>query len=457
MLWFLLACGGGAPVGSAGPTASPSTTLVASPTSGTAGPSTVPGPQLHPTGPTASTGSTGATGDTGLALPGIADALAGRCDLSKGFGEPAPDAAGDLFRLAIDGGRCNDGTEPVAYVRAATDPAHVDDWMVFLEGGGRCTSGEECAVRWCGEDFHDARMMSTAWAGSGMLGKGVSSSASFSAFAAWNQVYVPYCSSDEWAGQASDVPLVTDDGTAYRMHFEGALVVEALFDQLQAGATSDDGSQVLPALGGAGRLVFSGSSAGGSGVMTHLDALADRLHPMAVVGVIDGMSGPDPTVLPAADAAALTALARSNWDDVVLGLYGATADADCFAAAEPWQCTFPSTLQRDLLSTPFFLHFDLRDARIQALYRQLIGLADGAFVEGSAATLHQVADAQPAAGVFGTQCGEHVTLSSDTWLHQQTLAVDGVPMSVHDAVLAWLEGVPVVAIDDPRQPTTVCP
>src|SRR5688572_8715958 len=101
--------------------------------------------------PTTPTPPTPTDTDTDLpepVVPLLDEALDVRCPNPKaGSLFPVGD---DLHRVTLTdaAGRCNDGTPPVLYVRAATDPAHDSDWLWIFDGGGDCTNHEACAARW---------------------------------------------------------------------------------------------------------------------------------------------------------------------------------------------------------------------------------------------------------------------------------------------------------------------
>jgi len=409
-----------------------------------------------PFGPTASTGPTahtGATGDTGL--PMIDVALDYRCEPEE---EVETEGGDELSLATLPAGRCNDGTPAVAYVRAATDPAYDDHWLVFLDGGNRCVNGEDCSKRWCGEGFYNARKMSSRWEVATRNVSGLGDTDPINEFGGWNQVHMPYCSSDNWLGTRSDVVLTNGDKVSFRIHFEGALIVDELFDALEAGLVSDDGLEALPSLADADKVVFAGGSAGAMGTMGHVDRLAERLDPIEVVAVLEGMSGPSPAHLTPAQAAATEAEAITQWERDYDGVFGARVDDSCAAThvAEPWRCILPTTLQFGAMTTPFFLHHDLRDGPLIDKFSTL-GLSGEDFAEGSAATLADLAAARPEVGVHATTCAQHVSYGSDAYTFEQYLPVDGVDMSLHDAIVTWLEGDPVVAIDDLAYPQSTCP
>ena len=47
--------------------------------------------------------------------------------------------------------RCLDGSPSGYYFRAATDPTNANDWLFLLDGGGICTTKEDCLNRTHGD------------------------------------------------------------------------------------------------------------------------------------------------------------------------------------------------------------------------------------------------------------------------------------------------------------------
>ena len=79
--------------------------------------------------------------------------------------------SGDLQKIVLNapGAVCNDGTPAIMYVRparvGATEPdgPSANRWLIHFEGGGTCTTFEECGVRWCGLGFYTAHQMSSTF------------------------------------------------------------------------------------------------------------------------------------------------------------------------------------------------------------------------------------------------------------------------------------------------------
>jgi hypothetical protein len=151
-----------------------------------------------------------------------------------------------------------------------------------------------------------------------------------SPFAGANRVYLAYCSSDAWAGDAGP------DSNTFGFQFRGQRIIAATLRtlMLQHGL----GSPTANATGS--RLLFSGCSAGSRGAMFNLDFIAPVVGPnVAVAGMFDSplwvdVQPDEPQVVP-----------LENETQAIYGLINATArlGAECAAAypgAEGWKCLY---------------------------------------------------------------------------------------------------------------------
>jgi hypothetical protein len=192
--------------------------------------------------------------------------------------------------------RCNDGSAAVFYFRPFAGAANRDKWLVQLQGGGDCSSADDCAARYCSIDtnFGIQGMSSFPAPGNGINGLGItarSNEVSFPGSNPWesyNHVFVKYCSSDRWVGTASDVPVsglhpVTRAPLTYRINFLGSRIIDAVLTQLrQAGGapavyTLGAAPVTMPDLDAAEEVVVAGGSAGGIGTIHNLDRVAGIL------------------------------------------------------------------------------------------------------------------------------------------------------------------------------------
>jgi hypothetical protein len=198
--------------------------------------------------------------------------------------------------------KCNDGSAPV--VKINLDPNGGTNWLVYLQGGGSCTSVASCEHRWQDCDpspLHSsggkavggkANMMANTngmnFDNHGILdfdGYGIETSPF--AGKGFNRVYIPYCSSDTWRGLGNSHSVnyaATCGGpaTLTTLHFGGGKIVEAVIDQIMA-------SQRAPQAGDF--IVLGGGSAGGEGVQHNLERVASQAQTfepdVTVVGIAD--------------------------------------------------------------------------------------------------------------------------------------------------------------------------
>gem|GEM_PF-4053054 len=220
---------------------------------------------------------------------------------------------------------CNDGS-PVQYAYLPAKSATSRNWMIFLEGGSRCSGFFSCFKRW----IETPQRMSTTWAGP--LGQTLPLSQTatldlrgvFLDSAAhgltpnpyrenYHQVWINYCSSDSWtgdgttilpqtvAGAGNGVEQVIDSwgqqlrassdprisaygalalaakpsfigqfcsGGQCTMHFRGSRIVQTVLEDLRnnRGMTKPE------------TILLAGSSAGSIGTRQNLDRLASAVR-----------------------------------------------------------------------------------------------------------------------------------------------------------------------------------
>lgn len=395
----------------------------------------------------------------GRPVPTFPDALRGLCAGSK---PPRAPASGTLARATLEGSvaRCNDGSPPVLYVRAATDPAHQNDWVVHLEGGASCKSFEDCAGRWCGTGpTYDASDMSSLWAHplkqvSGLLGRDERNR-----FRDWNVVQLAYCSSDYWLGTAQSALLIASappggqPSLAYTLPFQGDAILDEALDALSVGVISDDGAQILPPLPQAETLLFGGSSAGAHGALLQLGEVAERFPDADVIGLVDAAAGLSFSLMDDPVAEQVAAAVRAEWE-ARAAVWGAVTDASCLAATpedERWRCFDLDHVLRHFVSVPVVIHYDLFDNVLGPFFFEA-GMDEQAFYEANLATLREYSK-RPDTSVHVTGCGHHMSVTRNpTFL---TMDVDGLTME--EATMALIEGESLSALDDRFGRGSHCP
>ena len=246
-----------------------------------------------------------------------------------------------LDRHLLDGDPravCNDGT-PALYYHAPSARGGAA-WVVHLQGGGACVSADECAANEAayaakGQTWHFSSEASKEHLGAAagtILSDGESALLGDA-----HAVYVWYCSSDAWVGDRG-----ASDATGGR-HFRGSRILDAVFDDLER-------NRGLGAAGAETLVVFSGSSAGGRGVVQHADRLAKRVREHCggtLLAVVDSAVYLD-VPLPADARRAVdgtapgspTSWAETYARDQLAFAHGRVAErcAAEFAADEKWRC-----------------------------------------------------------------------------------------------------------------------
>ncbi len=388
--------------------------------------------------------------------PWIDEALAERCPDPGPATTPPP---GDLHRLTVPDTRCNDGSPAVVYVRAATDPAHADDWVLFMHGGGDCHSWETCADRWCGVSY-DATKMSSRWAPASTGGRGLTGTDPGNAFRGYNVVELPYCSSDGWVGQAPDTVLIGADGAGLQLHFEGTRNLMTAVEVLGQGGVTDDGIVSFPPLDQASLVLLSASSAGAMGAAVHLDRVAQQLPDARVLGVLDAMFYPAAEDLPSDALREGIDGVIEDWWNLQFAAWRPALDETCSVALghEGWLCTDLELLYRTWIETPFLLNHDVWDPRIY-VNAEPSGLAYEDWGAVGAASLRRFASEQPGASFRGSACGHHTALKDPARFFGVTvtdpLGSSG-SWSLHDALVSLVAGESVVAVGAPSGAGSLC-
>ncbi|MCI0643299.1 MAG: pectinacetylesterase family protein, partial [Chloroflexi bacterium] len=321
-------------------------------------------PAAPPAGPT---GTAGAAALSSNLSPALCTDIPGSRP-----GESGVAAGNDLHRITLtaENAVCNDGTPAVMYVRLAIAAEQRNTWVFHLQGGGSCRDYEVCLTRWCGNEYYHAGKMSSQWAPPAMRGHGLFSPQPGNPFSGVNQVFVYYCSSDSWTGQAPGVVFADplDPGRQIQMYTQGHTIVAAVLDALRDGATSDDGQVTMPPLSEATEIIFTGTSAGAVGVTHNLDWVASQFDPAQtrVVGVIDAGVRP---LLEDFPPTAVNDSLTAYYQQLTGGRQGINAflDQSCLAltpAAEAFLCAQNSWIISNHLTTPFFVRMDLGDGNM---------------------------------------------------------------------------------------------
>jgi hypothetical protein len=310
---------------------------------------------------------------------------------------------------------CNDGSPAGYYVRRSANPDS-REWVVHLQGGGGCYSLATCDERGLGNRLTSSDNWPDVWVESGIFSQSPELNPDFYDF---NHVYVPYCSSDYWAGNRVASPATAN------WAFFGRNIFDAAITDLSNPAVTD-----APTLAEADTLLLSGGSAGGLGVFHHLDRLSDALPAVAVVGISDGGYVIDmPPYDPLLESPAGVAEKAYNF-------LNARTDASCMAAnpTVPWMCGLGPTVYPHI-ATPLLVQIDQQD------YAQLarLGITDPtdpaqmAYIAQFRAEM--VSSLAPVEVLFAPNANVHVLLKNDDFWD---VTIDGY--TLRDVVNHWLFG-----------------
>lgn len=144
------------------------------------------------------------------------------------------------------------------YVRKGSESQR---WIIYLQGGGACYTEKSCSKR---DDYRKSSKdyPKTIGQKAGLLNPSCSTNPYWCNA---NQVFVPYCTSDFYAGDrgASD--------ETWGLHFRGWRVVDAIIDTLIKKHGLDKDSK---------EILWSGCSAGGKGALYNMDRVQKRLPHM---------------------------------------------------------------------------------------------------------------------------------------------------------------------------------
>ena len=164
-----------------------------------------------------------------------------------------------LDAVAKSGARCLDGSPGGYYLRthnAKGQKADPNKWIVFMQGGGWCSSDADCAGR-----AGTALGSSTGWGPTYTDLYEGSETFAMNPFDSYTVVYGMYCDGGSWTGNST--PKQVGGKTIY---YRGRPLLDALLDDLLG-----------KGLSGATDLLWSGCSAGGLTTYVHADYVANRM------------------------------------------------------------------------------------------------------------------------------------------------------------------------------------
>ena len=167
-----------------------------------------------------------------------------------------------------DDALCNDYSKAVYYLEELPG---AKDWIIFFEGGGGCSTFEECNNRY--RDVTTRVLMSSGKLPGYVSGNDLLSNDSNTnpLFHNYNHVLVPYCSQDAYLAN-SPLPSTAfefvDDPGENNFVYRGRIIFQSVIKDLVQGH----------GLVNSTKIVLAGSSAGGVGIVNNLDWVEDTLR-----------------------------------------------------------------------------------------------------------------------------------------------------------------------------------
>ena len=230
--------------------------------------------------------------------------------------------------------------------------------------------------------------------------------------------------------------------------------------------TTDDGTTMMPRFEGDGYALWTGTSGGCLGVAHTADRFAVRAAARGFrpYSVCDANFGPTAAELPAGEA--LDAFTENNETryEISDAYASMLMDESCVEqnADNPSLCIQAGyVLANHVVGAPLFVRMDFGDEAIGESYL-VAGFSRREFGQGVRRALLRAAAGEGIEtpprpiGVYGPACGQHVGLTNDDWFFGSTINVDGEELSFHDAVVAWMEGRDVVAVDTAPPSLSMC-
>lgn len=172
---------------------------------------------------------------------------------------------------------CNDGTPSGGYFSPGIDDG-ANKWIIYFTGGRWCWDNESCKNTYgrMRGTIQDQYISSRNWPDTEDFIGLMSPSPQINDFHNWNRIYVKYCTSDIYSGNANN-----ENDIGYYFHGDN-VVYEMLKDFMDSKIVKSNNT-----INKATHMIISGSSAGGLGVMIHLTRIANMFPNTIVKGFND--------------------------------------------------------------------------------------------------------------------------------------------------------------------------
>jgi hypothetical protein len=310
-----------------------------------------------------------------------------------------------LTDAAQKGAVCLDGSPGGFYFRKGT----TNNWIVFHQGGGWCSSDQDCLSR-----SQTALGSSKSWGPTYTDTYEASALFDTPPFNTWNQAYVMYCDGTSWTSEVAK-PVPVGSSTIY---YRGRPLLDALIDQL-----------LTMGLSQAKEAIYGRCSAGGLTAYLHADYFKSRVPAgMRVSALADAMFVLDiPTFAGQPNSLTLnTQWGFQAWNS------SRSVPANCQAAVgkgKEWRCMFGAVVA-PFVKLPLFIVNSKYDSWQQVAILEVNCSAGNCPAPQEqywikyGQQLITAAQALPAnIGGFWTNCVEHCMAGTSGWDFIQTNAV----------------------------------
>jgi len=231
--------------------------------------------------------------------------------------------------------RCNDGTRAGYYWKESPGS---NDYLIFQQGGGWVYNPQTCSSR--SGDLMSSKDWTSTITQSGIF------ESQDSRLAKMNLIYVPYCSSDGWAGSTMD------NNNECSFYFNGHDIVTAVIEEAVTahGLGSNPGTRVM----------YGGCSAGARGALFNIDRVDALLNNLVTSGNIIKFGGLLDSCLwvdiPQLNSSTQESFQNQTKAVVALANASASIPADCAAKfPDLWQCLF-GEYRLPFVKSDYFLH-----------------------------------------------------------------------------------------------------
>lgn len=349
---------------------------------------------------------------------------------SKVNGFPVPMTL--VSNAAAKGAVCLDGSAP-AYHFAPGFGSGVNNWLVHMEGGGWCSTIEECFER--RNTFRGSSTKMKPMSFSGIIGNQQKSNPDFYN---WNKVKVRYCDGSSFTGDVESVD------PSKKLYLRGNRVWQAVMDELMAKGMKNAQNAML-----------SGCSAGGLASILHCDKFRDMLPAGAKVKCFSDAG----YFIHAKDVSGADHI--NSFFSAVVATHGSTKNlpSSCTSKFTPNLCFFPQYVAQVMRTPLFILNSAYDEWQIKNILAPSSAKANDwktckldlkkcsstqvSTLQGYRSEFLSVLPKKPANGMFIISCYAHCQSGSQaTWLSNGSPSIAN--KSIAKAVGDWFYGRRVV-------------